>query len=111
MSDEPGVETSPDETSGGMTEDELEGIIGRVVDAKLAPLQESITKIQPLDIDGLRAGILEDVGNLFQNSSRETLDEGKLTTTISNLLDSKLKGIGGSESRRGGPLSRYLGFG
>jgi hypothetical protein len=110
MTDEPVItEVETSEPSGGMTEAELETIIGRVVDARLAPLSESVSKLQPLDVDTLRAGILEDVGNLFQNSSRETLDEGKLTTTIGNLLDNKLKGIGANTKRVGGPLSRWLG--
>ena len=113
---EPVVETvevnPPAQQSEGISEEELEGIVGRVVDARLVPLQESIAAIQPLDVDTLRFGILEDITNLFSSQSGG-IDEGKLTQSISSLLDSKLKGIGSTTTvtRKAGPLSRYLGFG
>lgn len=112
---EPVVETvevnPPAQQSEGISEEELEGIVGRVVDSRLVPLQESINAIQPLDVDTLRSGILEDITSALSGHSGSTIDEGKLAQTIGRLLDDKLKGIGsGNVTRRAGPISRWLGL-
>jgi len=111
MSDDPNPTPDPVEPpEQGLTEGELEGIITRVVDSRLAPVQESITKIQPIDVDALRGGILEDVTNLLSSHTGSQVDEGKLTQSISSLLDSKLKGIGVRAGRNPGPLAKWLGW-
>lgn len=101
------TETPPSE---GLTEAELEGVIGRVVDAKLEPLMFKLDGITLPDLETFKGGILEEVGKIVTANKAKDLDEEGLLQKVGGMLDEKMKGISNTPAvkRVGGPLSRWL---
>lgn len=100
------TETPPSE---GLTEDELKGIVGDVVDAKLEPLMSKLDGISLPDLETFKGGILEDIGKLL-GDNKTTVDEDGMLEKVGKMLDEKMKGISNTPAvkRVGGPLSRWL---
>ena len=102
--------TAAPETNDGISEQELEGIITRVVDARLGealkPLSE---KLDGIDLAALRGGIISDISEKVKGSN---ISEDSLTGKIAGMLDDRFKGLANaSTKRKPGWLSRSLGLG
>jgi hypothetical protein len=100
-------ETPPNE---GLTEQELEAVIGRVVDARMEPLMTKLDGISLPDLETFKGGILSEVGKLITENKSTPVDEEGLMSKIGGMLDEKMKGISSTPAvkRVGGPISRWL---
>lgn len=111
MADEP---TTPVTQSEGLTESEVEAIVGRAMDARTAPILERLSQLPQGDntaaLTELRTSILTDVTKLLDERKTTPLDEAGLLSKVDSLLDKKLATIGVQSKRIGGPLSKWLGF-
>lgn len=92
------TETVPDT----VTADELRGIIGEEIEAKLATLD--LSRLDKLDI-------LDSLESLFEKNKPAGNGSGVKLSDIEGLIDRKLSSIGGgngSVGRKPGWLGRYL---
>lgn len=107
MATEEETTTPPSE---GLTEEELEGVIGRVIDSKLEPITTKLDGISLPDLETFKGGILEEVGKLITANKSQPVDEDGLLAKVGGMLDEKMKGISNTPAvkRVGGPLSRWL---
>lgn len=99
-----------DPPSEGLTTEELEGIVGKVVDAKMEPLMSKLDGLSLPDLETFKGGILAEVGKLITENKATPVDEEGLMSKIGGMLDEKMKGISNTPAvkRVGGPLSRWL---
>lgn len=88
----------------GLTETEIKTIVGGVVDEKLKDWK-------PQDLDTFKTDLLDEVGKMFEanKQSGTSFDEAGFLGKVDNLLSDKLKTIG-VQSKRVGPISRWLGL-
>jgi hypothetical protein len=105
-------EETPQETppSEGLTEAELEGVIGRVFDAKMEGLNTKLDGINLPDLETFKGGILDEVSKIITENKPKPVDEEGLLSKVGGMLDEKMKGISSTPAvkRVGGPLSRWL---
>jgi hypothetical protein len=104
---DPPVADPPNE---GLTTEELEGIVGKVVDEKLSPLMTKLDGLNLPDLETFKGGILEEVGKIVTANKTAPVDEEGLLSKVGGMLDEKMKGISNTPAvkRVGGPLSRWL---
>lgn len=100
--------------SQGLTESEVEAIVGRAMDSRTAPILERLSQMpdQSTALAELRTSILGDVTKLLDERRTQPVNEAGLLSQVEKMLDNKLARIStGSSSRpAGGVLSRWLGL-
>lgn len=94
----------------GLTTEELEGVIGKVVDARLAPIASKLETLTVPDMEAFKKTLIEDVTGIVTANAAKPVDEEGLLTRVGTMLDEKMKGISNTPAvkRVGGPLSRWL---
>lgn len=113
MSDDPTPDSTPDPTptpdaGTSISEDELKGIVGSVVDEKLAPLMTKLGALDNLpDLAAFKDGLITDI--VSRIPAGNSVDESSLVGKIDNVLASRLKNVGSvSGGRKPGAISRWL---